>query len=119
MRPSLSECMLNTAAVFAERSSCSRLKVGVVITNQEMTTIESVGYNGGAKGAQNGCDRHEPGNCGCLHAEMNALIKMNYHTAGKRMFLTHSPCPMCAKAIVNGGIREVTFREKYRVESGL
>jgi dCMP deaminase len=30
------------------------------------------------------------------------------------MFITHSPCKMCAKAIINAGIVEVYFENKYR-----
>lgn len=118
-RPSLIECMLKAAEVFAERSTCSRLKVGCVITNEDMTCIDSIGYNGGAKGLSNEPESDKPGQSGFIHAEINALIKANYNIKNKRMFITHSPCKMCAKSIVNGGITSVYFSNLYRDSTSL
>jgi dCMP deaminase len=118
-RPSLPECMMRTAEIFSSRSTCSRLSVGCVITNSEMTTIDAIGYNGGARGLSNFCESQEPGKCGHLHAEINALVKSNYHLQGKRAFVTAFPCRMCAKAIVNGGITAVFYREAYRDMSSM
>ena len=118
-RPSLISCMLRTALVFAERSTCSRLKVGTVIASEDLTTIDSVGYNGNAKGLDNKCDSNQPGNCGDLHSEINAIIKGNYNLKNKIMFVTDSPCIMCAKAIINAGIAKVYYIRKYRDTSGI
>ena len=35
------------------------------------------------------------------------------------MYVTLSPCKMCAKAIINGGIEEVIYEEEYRDTSGI
>jgi len=113
-RPMLVECMMDVAKIFAARSSCSRLSVGAVITNSDMTNINSVGYNGGARGLKNDCDSLEPGQCGHLHAEINALLKADYSVKDKKMFVTHFPCPQCAKAIINAGITELWYGEEYR-----
>ena len=55
-----------------------------------------------------------------IHAEINALLKMDYNNPKKKkMYLTLSPCRMCAKAIVNSGIDEVIYKSLYRDESSL
>ena len=51
---------------------------------------------------------------------MNALIKLDYNNLKQRvMYVTLSPCKMCAKAIVNAGIGEVIFAEEYRDTTGI
>ena len=107
-----------TANLWSERSTCKRMKVGVVITNLEMTNIVSIGYNGGAKGDTNNSCTGETGNCTCLHSEINALIKPR-SLDGKIMFITHLPCLMCSKAITNAGIQKIYYRNDYRDRSGL
>ena len=37
----------------------------------------------------------------------------------KKMYVTLSPCSMCAKAIVNAGIDEVIYLEEYRRFEGI
>jgi dCMP deaminase len=55
-----------------------------------------------------------------LHAEINALLKMDYNNhKTKVMYVTLSPCRMCAKAIINAGIDIVIYNEKYRDVSGI
>ena len=103
-----------TAWIWAKRSSCSRLQVGCVISNEDFTKIDAIGYNGGAKGLENDCESLEPGMCGHLHSEINALIKANYDIPNKRMFITHSPCKQCTKAIINGRIAQVYYNIEYR-----
>jgi len=119
VRPSFSKLMMDLAFSIAERSTCSRLKVGCVITNSEMTEINAIGYNGGAKGQGNECESLEPGKCGHLHAEINALIKADYSVKNKKAFITTIPCRNCAKALVNGDIVEVYFHHSYRDMSAL
>ena len=113
-RPILEVCMMKTAMIFSERSTCDRLHVGAVITNEEMTNIDAIGYNGGARGLSNACESTEPGKCGHIHAEINAIIKSNYNIPNKRIFITHSMCSACAKAIINARISRVYFRVQYR-----
>jgi deoxycytidylate deaminase len=109
--------MLDIATVIARRSTCSRLQVGAVLTDMRMEQLW-VGYNGGAKGVPNGCRRADAGNCGCLHAEVNAVIKAPGDIE-KMAFLTHSPCEACATALVNAHVIEVHFNEEYRSQEGL
>jgi dCMP deaminase len=107
------------AEVAASRSTCSRLKVGAVITDEDMTTVKSVGYNGTARGLPNGCDSATPGACGCLHAEDNALVKAPYHEGDLVLFCTHTPCITCAKRILNSRVRSLYYRQSYRSSDGI
>jgi len=110
---------MNFAINIAGLSTCDRKHVGAVITNKSLTRVYSIGYNGNASGEPNGCDRpNEPGRCGCLHAEVNALVKCQVIDAEKVMFLTLRPCLLCAKLIVNSGFSQVWYHEDYRLEDG-
>ncbi len=35
----------------------------------------------------------------------------------KKMYLTHSPCKMCAKAIINANIKEVNYIDEYKSDT--
>jgi dCMP deaminase len=103
-RPSFEEIYLNLAASLASRSTCRRLKVGTVITSTDFRKVLAVGYNGNASGLPNTCDRDEQGNCGCLHSEENAVINCDTpRDVEKYAFVTHLPCAMCAKRLINLG----------------
>lgn len=119
MRLTLEEMYLEIARIVAKRSTCHRLQVGAVVTNWEMATVWSIGYNGNARGLPNGCESLEPGKCMCLHAETNALIKAPYHQGPLKMFITHTPCKMCAKAIINSAVKEVHCWDRYRSSEGI
>jgi dCMP deaminase len=57
---------------------------------------------------------------GLIHAEQNALIKLDYNNPKKKkMYVSLSPCSLCAKMIVNANIDEVIFDEAYRDLSGI
>jgi len=91
-----------------------------VIVTDENTQVLAVGYNGNYSGGPNEVESAEPGNSGMIHAEINALLKCDYNNRGKKiMYITLSPCKMCAKAIINGGVKEVVFDEEYRDLSGI
>ena len=107
---------MNFAEAIAKRSSCHRLQVGTVITTPDFRKVLSIGYNGNAAGLKNGCDRDEPGNCGCLHSEENAVINCDSpRYVPKVIFVTHLPCVMCAKRIINlGNVSRVIFKTDYR-----
>ncbi len=115
-RPSFASIYMELAFALAERSSCSRLKVGTVITSTDYRKVLAVGYNGNAAGLPNGCDRVDAGNCGCLHSEENAVINCDSPRAmDKHVFVTHLPCVGCAKRLINlGGVKKVFYRNEYR-----
>ena len=115
-RPSFQQIYLDLALRLAERSTCSRLNVGTVITSTDYRKVLAVGYNGNAAGLANCCDRPDAGNCGCLHSEENAVINCDSpRSIEKHVFVTHLPCAMCAKRLINlGGVKKVFYRTEYR-----
>jgi dCMP deaminase len=90
-----------------------------VITTPDLTQVLGIGYNGNARGLPNRCDSTTPGSCGCLHSEQNALIKAGAQLPGKVMFVSASPCVMCAKMAINANVARVYYREAYRDPAGL
>lgn len=122
-RPGIDEYFLKIASVVAERSTCRRHHVGAVAVRDKH--ILSTGYNGAAAGLKDclelGClrdemniesgTRHEI--CRAIHAEQNAIIQAALHGVsleGATIYVTHSPCILCAKMLVNARIeRFVTF----------
>lgn len=118
-RPTLEQIFGHFARTVATRSTCRRLQVGSVITSGDFTRVLSIGYNGNARGLANSCDREEPGNCGCIHSEINALLKLDYTEPEKVMFVTDSPCVACAKAIINAGVGRVFYLRQYRRTEGV
>jgi dCMP deaminase len=115
-RPSFRQIYMRMAHELSQRSTCRRLRVGCVITSTDYRKVLSVGYNGNASGLVNDCDSDEVGNCGCLHAEENAVINCDSpRYVEKVIFCTHLPCRMCAKRIINlGGVRVVYYDLPYR-----
>lgn len=118
-RPPLFEVYMRMAEELAKRSTCRRLSVGTVITDRTLENVVGIGYNGNARGFPNDCDSPTPGACGCIHSEMNALVKAPGQLEDKVMFVTASPCPACAKLVVQAKVRHLYYREPYRRPEGL
>ena len=120
-RPSFVEIYLGLAFSLARRSTCSRLHVGTVITSTDFRKVLAVGYNGNASGLLNRCDRKEPGNCGCLHSEENAVINCDSpREVQKYVFVTHMPCVACAKRLINlGNVQKIFYGQDYRCSEAL
>jgi deoxycytidylate deaminase len=78
----LEEVFMRMAEELAKRSTCARNQVGSVITTADLTQVLGIGFNGNARGLPNRCDSSEPGRCGCIHSEANALIKAGAQTPG-------------------------------------
>lgn len=120
-RPSFEQIYLELADTLSKRSTCKRLQVGTVITSTDYRKVLSVGYNGNATGLPNTCDRNEPGNCGCLHSEENAIINCDAPRSIKKIvFVSHLPCNMCAKRLINlGNVVKVIYRVDYRLRESI
>lgn len=119
-RPSWDSIWIKFAYDIAERSPDPTYKVGAVIVNETNTQVLAVGYNGDHRGGPNARESMESGCSGFIHAEINALIKCDFnYPKRKKMYITLSPCRMCAKAIVNAGIDDVIYDEEYRDTSGI
>jgi dCMP deaminase len=120
LRPSWDEIWMRFAKTISERSYDPRFKVGSVIVTADNTQVLAMGYNGNYSGGPNEAESTEPGKSGMLHSEINALIKLDYNNPKKKkLYVTLSPCRMCAKAIINAGIEEVVYCDEYRDASGI
>jgi len=102
------------------RSICKRAHVAAIVTDVGFTAIHAMGYNGPARGEPHDTCRNEPGNCGCVHAEANALVKLQTPERGLILISTTAPCELCARLIVNTGrIQGLVYMEDYRSTFGL
>ena len=132
MRPSWDEYFMDITKVVANRATCLRRKVGAVLVKDNH--ILASGYNGAPAGLNHcleiGClreqqnipsgQRHEL--CRGLHAEQNALIQAAVHGVaikGATIYVTHQPCVLCAKMIINAGIKRVVFDGSYPDEMSM
>lgn len=107
--------------LISQLSTSSRLKVAAVAVHKRFQKIASFGYNGSYPGAQinsvTGTEEEslEPGNSGFIHAEVNMIAKFREHDPENYIIiLTHSPCAVCAKVLVNAGFRYIYWVEAYR-----
>ena len=111
---------MEMAKLISRRSYDPRHQVGAIVVTSDNTQVLSVGYNGNYTGGPNEVESEVPGESGMLHAEINALLKMDYNNPKRKiMHVSMSPCQMCAKAIINAGISEVVYREAYRDPGGI
>ena len=111
---------MDFAQTISRRSPDPNFKVGCCVVTSDNCQVLSIGYNGDHKGGNNTRESLEPGQSGFIHAEINALIKLDYNNPkDKILYITLSPCRQCAKAIINGGIKRVVYRDKYRDCSGI
>ena len=129
-RPSWDEYFMQMAELTAKRSTCLRRQVGAIIVKDKH--IVATGYNGAPKGLPHcdelgGCyreklgipsgERHEL--CRALHAEQNAIIQaatLGQSIEGATIYVTHQPCIICAKMIINAGISRIVVRSGYPVK---
>lgn len=128
-RPSWIKYFMDITELVAKRSTCLRRAVGAIIVKDKQ--ILSTGYNGAPSGIRHcsevGClrdrlkvpsgQRHEL--CRGIHAEQNAIIQAAYHGVsikGATLFCTNLPCSICAKMIINAGIKKIYYRSGYADE---
>lgn len=115
---------LKTFYGFAESlsslSTCKRATVGCVVVTPTLTQVLAVGYNGPPSGISNTACRNELGNCGCIHAECNALVKLRSSQTKLLLLCTTAPCELCAGLILNcKRISQVYYGRTYRTTVGL
>lgn len=118
---------MKIAETVAAASYAKKLKVGAVAVKDHR--ILSIGYNGTPPGMDNACERtiikdgqeHLETLPEVIHAEMNLIYKMardGQQANGATLFVTHSPCFECAKAILSVGFKNVFYKEEYRDSHG-
>lgn len=117
---------MDITMLVATRSTCLRRKVGALMVRDKR--ILATGYNGVPRGLKHcleiGClrekmnipsgQRHEL--CRGIHAEQNAIIQAatsGVNIEGSELYLTHSPCSLCVKMILNASIRRIYYLDGY------
>ncbi len=125
-RPSWNEYFAEIVRLVSTRSTCLRRKVGALLVKDKH--ILATGYNGAPSGLvhciEAGCLRDELGIpsgqrheiCRGLHAEQNAIIQAAAHgvnISGTDLYSSTMPCLICAKMIINAGIKRVFYLEGY------
>jgi dCMP deaminase len=119
-RPTWDQVWGDVVNTIARRSADPTFKVAAIIVTDDNTQLLSLGYNGDHMGGSNCRESEVPGESGFIHAEVNALIKLDFNSPKKKkMYVSLSPCKMCAKAIINARIDEVIYSEEYRDTSGI
>ena len=125
-RPSWEKYFMEIAALVGKRATCLRRAVGAIIVKDRR--ILSTGYNGAPTGVRHceetGClreqltvpsgERHEL--CRGIHAEQNAIIQAAFHGVSIRdasLYCTNLPCSICAKMIINAGIKVIYYESGY------
>lgn len=126
---------MEVADLVASWSSCfqENRQVGAVIALNKR--ILTTGYNGASSGVKSCkergvCLRRELGIpsgtrhevCYATHAEQNAIIqaaRLGLSVDGATLYCTHQPCVICAKMIINSGIKRIVYREGYPDEFSL
>ena len=125
-RLSWDEYFMKIADLVSQRSTCLRRQVGCVIVRDKR--ILATGYNGAPSGLKHceeiGCLRNKlriPSGerqelCRGLHAEQNTIIQaalMGVSLKRSTLYCTHQPCVLCAKMLINAGIKKIIFAGRY------
>lgn len=125
-RPGWDEYFLEMAKLVSKRSTCLRRKVGAVLVKDKR--ILATGYNGAPSGLPHcleiGCLRDKlkvPSGmrqelCRASHAEQNALIQASLYGVSVKdstLYATNQPCIICAKMLINAGIKDIVIADGY------
>lgn len=131
-RISVDEYFMEMCDLVAKRSTCLRRQIGAVIVKDGH--IVSTGYNGAPRNVEHcldiGCIRIKENipsgthaeSCMALHAEQNAILQCAYHGKSSKdaiIYVNTQPCIICAKMIINAGIKKVIYRGDYPDPSAL
>lgn len=118
-RVSWQQYFMAQARVVSLRSTCTRLEVGAIIVRNNR--IIASGYNGSiddsAHCIDEGCHVVNNHCVRTVHAEMNALLqcaKFGVATEETEMYVTHFPCLVCAKHIIQAGIKKIYYETDYK-----
>ncbi|HHT94453.1 MAG TPA: cytidine/deoxycytidylate deaminase family protein [Clostridia bacterium] len=125
-RPSWDEYFMQVVHLVKTRSTCLRRAVGAVIVKDKR--ILATGYNGAPVGCKHceetGCvrmqmnvpsgEKHEL--CRAIHAEQNAIVqaaRAGISIDGSTIYVSIQPCVICAKLLINAGIKRIVFEGDY------
>lgn len=126
-RPDQDDYFMMIADAVSCRSTCLRMQYGAVIVKHGQ--VISTGYNGAPSGIPH-CEtcyleeHHiKPGTqyelCQSVHAEANAIIQAAKHgicVDGGTIYVTGTPCMLCARLILNSGLVQVVYRDSGRYD---
>jgi dCMP deaminase len=121
-RKDWNEYFMQIAEIVATRSTCDRAEVGCLIVNDDHRIVSS-GYNGSISGNDH-CDdvghTIRDGHCiATIHAEINALVycaKEGIAVKNCTVYVTHFPCLNCTKALIQAGIKQIYYKNDYRID---
>lgn len=125
-RPSWTTYFMDITELVAKRSTCTRRAVGAVLVKDKQ--VLATGYNGAPSGvthcSDTGClreqmnipsgERHEL--CRGVHAEQNAIVQAALYGVSIKdstLFCTNLPCSICAKMLINAGIKKIYYKSGY------
>lgn len=116
-------------------SSCFQpnRKIGAIIVRDKR--IITTGYNGAPSGIKSCVEKGEclrrklniPSGtrqeiCYAVHAEQNAIVqaaRLGISIENATLYCTHQPCVICAKMIINAGLKRVVYSSGYPDEFSL
>lgn len=118
MRKEFDDYILDLVELVGSRGTCNRGRSGCVIVRDKQ--ILSTGYVGSPVGTPH-CDDegHKIIDGHCIrttHAEQNAIVnaaRNGVKIDGSTLYCTMFPCFVCAKMIVNAGIKKVICSYDY------
>lgn len=117
---------MQLAKIVASRSTCLRHDIGAVLVNNKR--ILATGYNGAPRKMKHcleaGCIRDKlkiaSGTraeiCRAVHAEQNAVIQCAVYgvsSEGSTIYITHQPCTICTKILINAGVKRIVYENPY------
>lgn len=123
---SWTEYFMSLAVLSSKRSKDPKTQVGACIVNNITNKVVSLGYNGFPRGCSDDIypwdkihgDDYNSKYMYVVHAEMNAILNTHLNDSGKySLYVTHSPCADCMKAIIQSGIETVYYLHQYDPES--
>jgi dCMP deaminase len=121
MRPDWDTYFMKIAEDAATRSTCDRALIGALLVKDRY--IIATGYNGSPRGLEH-CDEvghlMVDGHCvRTVHAEQNAIVQAAVHgvvTVDTTCYVTHFPCLICTKLLINAGINRIVYNVDYRMD---
>ena len=131
-RPTWDRYFMDMASVVSRRSTCLRRQMGALLVRDKR--ILATGYNGAPAGLPHcdevGCRRQQlgipsgqrPELCRALHAEQNAIVQAALHGVSVRdavLYCTNQPCVICAKMLINAGVKRIVYEVEYPDELAL
>lgn len=122
-RPSWDHRFLRDALNAATMGTCPRLQVGCALVRDKH--LICTGHNGAPRGMPHctevGCLMEAEHCIRALHAEQNAIIqaaRLGVSAAGCTVYVTHYPCALCAKMLINLGVLRIVYLTEYAPADG-